>query len=486
MKRLLTAAQMRAVERNAEKLGVAGSALMNSAGFSLAAHAVQYASPTGRFCVMCGSGNNGGDGRVAAEILKGWNREVWVDEKGARVLSSAVLQRGDLVIDALLGTGLNRAPTGEYADRIRQLMVWKTQGAFILSADLPSGIHPDTGRKFSPSVVADACIAFGSLKVSHAVQPGKSSSGDIQLDPIGIPPAAEEGLPGLSVFELEEEDIRRHLRRRDVNTHKGSFGHVLVIAGSVGKSGAAALASIAALRSGAGRVTVGSRSDCIESITAHAPELMGHALGSKGAWNESDVATMLEAAQGKQSVIVGPGIARGEGTAECLFSFFRQLTVPGVLDADGLNAVADAPEELKQAGCDLVLTPHPGEAARLLKKTPAEIQGDRVNSARSLAILTGCIVVLKGAQTVISDLTGNAFINPTGNPGMATAGTGDVLAGIIAALLALGLEPLHAAQVGVYAHGLSGDLQSAKFGQMGLVASDLFRGLGEVWNRWGV
>jgi ADP-dependent NAD(P)H-hydrate dehydratase / NAD(P)H-hydrate epimerase len=259
---------------------------------------------------------------------------------------------------------------------------------------------------------------------------------------------------------------------------------VLVVAGSWGKTGSAALAGLGALRAGAGLVTVATRYRSLPHVLQHAPELMGAELSSEGPLGLNDLNALLEAADGKRAVVFGPGIERGPETARLLGAFLEELAIPCVIDADGLNALAGNLEILKKAKGELLLTPHPGEMSRLIGKPVAEVQRDRVGHARAFAREAQVVLVLKGARTVIAREDGTVFINPTGNAGMATGGTGDVLSGICGALVAQGLSSEDAAICGVYVHGLAGDCAAKRRGQMGLIASDLLDGLGEVWSSW--
>jgi len=345
-------------------------------------------------------------------------------------------------------------------------------------------LQSDTGQPYSTCVRADATVAFAALKVGQILEPGAGFCGDVRVADIGIPQGAVAALKGPAVFLLEESDVSARLPLRKTESHKGSMGHVLLLAGSRGKSGAAALAARAALRGGAGLVTVATRPNALSDVLAHLPEAMGLELPNEGELSLADLNVLLEAAEGKQALVIGPGLARGPETAKVLSALMEELAIPCVLDADGLNAFTGQVGLLNKARCPLLLTPHPGEMARLLVRSTSEIQQDRLSSARALCAQVNAVIVLKGARTVIAKKDGTAFINPTGNAGMATAGAGDVLAGLCGALLAQGLSAEDAALMGVYAHGLAGDLAVGKTGQAGLLASDVVDALGEVWVRW--
>ncbi len=508
MKRALLAEQMRQVDQASAEHGMPSSLLMENAGIALAEAAAELAGPQGRFLVMCGMGNNGGDGLVAARKLAGQGRLVNVELMGIgealegeparnhKALKASGVSvgpigedvpvgPGDVVIDALLGTGLSRAPEGKYADAIGRVASWRAAGAKVVAADLPSGLQSDSGVPLPPTVSADVTLSFGFLKQGQVLEPGATLCGQTRVIDIGIPRAAHAKLVDPAVWLLEESDVKGRIPVRRPEAHKGSVGHVLVVAGSRGKTGAAALTGQAAYRAGAGLVTVATRPEALAAVMAHAPELMGVELPSTGPLGIGDLNDLLEAADGKQAVVVGPGIPRGDETGKLLAAFLEELTVPCVLDADALNAIAGNLAVLKKAKGDLLLTPHPGEMGRLIGQTVQQVQQNRVATVREAAQGTQVVVVLKGARTLIAREDGTVFVNPTGNPGMATGGAGDVLSGMCGALLGQGLSPEDAAVTAVFAHGLAGDLVAARKGRMGLVASDLLDGLGEVWVRWG-
>jgi ADP-dependent NAD(P)H-hydrate dehydratase / NAD(P)H-hydrate epimerase len=498
---LLTAEEMRGCEAQAVQAGVSTRELMERAGKALAERALRMAVPEGRFAILCGPGNNGGDGLVAARHLALAGRQVLVallaagDQLKAEsranldalthlggsvaaALDGFAPQPGDVAVDALLGTGINRAPEGALADAIHALWRWRAKGVRVLSADIPSGLSSDTGMAFRPAVQADATVAFGALKVGEALEPGASLCGELHLADIGL--SAEDA----PVTLLEEEDARGWLPERRPDSHKGTYGHLLVVAGSRGKSGAAALAGLAALRRGVGLCTVATPNNALSDVLGHAPELMGIGLDDDKPLGPIHLEALLEAAEGKDALVLGPGIARGKKTHLLITEVLQRFPGPVLLDADGLNAVDGRLDVLRSAQGPLILTPHPGEMARLSGLSVAEIQGNRVAVARDFARAHQVVLVLKGARTVVALPDGRARVNPTGNPGMATGGAGDVLSGICGALLAQGLAAADAASTAVYAHGLAGDLEEEWRGDLGLIASDLITGLTSVWARW--
>ncbi len=502
MQPLLTAAETRAAEAEAERRGLPASILMENAGTAVAEAALKLGGPGARFLVVAGPGNNGGDGYVAARKLHAASRQVdvWrvadparlkgdaarnhaaLEQSGVPIHSSAAalpLRPGDVVIDALFGTGLARAPDGEAADAIRHVLRWRSGGVRVLAVDLPSGLSGDTGRAFDPCVAAELTVTFGAPKLGLALEPGATLSGCIEVADIGL----AELTP--STWLLEPADGPRWLPPRRSDTNKGTYGHLLVVAGSRGKSGAAALAGLAALRSGVGLCTVATPADALSDVQGHAPELMGVALPASAILGPTHLDAVLAAAEGKDALVIGPGIPRGTETHVLLGELLFRLDVPVLVDADGLNALAGHVDLLPRSRAPVVLTPHPGEMARLTGRPVHEIQENRLGAAIDLAREHGVVVVLKGARTVVADPGGQARVNPTGNPGMATGGTGDVLSGMIGAFLAQGLAPVDAASVGVLAHGLAGDAAARRWGRLGLIASDLTAALGEVWTAWG-
>lgn len=501
MEALYTAAQVKGLEARAK---VSTRALMEIAGRALANLALSLRSAGGQVLVCCGPGNNGGDGLVVARVLAGKGhrvavalvadparlppdaahnlaalREAGVTPTGIDQLPE--VQPGDVVVDALFGTGLNRAPAGALGAAIEHLERLREQGARIVSADLPSGIAGDTGTVHTPHVRADATAVFGVLKPAHGLEPSLGACG--RLVRVPLPLEAPDERPALAL--LEEADVRELLPRASATAHKGTFGHVLVVAGSFGKTGAAALSAKGALRAGAGKVSVASAREELPAILGFAPEVMGEALPlDGGTLGPLALEPLLSAVRGKDAVVLGPGLPRGGGTHALLAQLLPAITVPLVLDADGLNALAEDVSILRHAAGPVVLTPHPGEMSRLVQRSSAEIQADRLGAALELARQTGATVVLKGARTVVANADGRARIIASGNPGMGTAGTGDVLSGVLGALLAQELQTFDAVCCGVYAHGLAGDLMREVHGVRGLNASDLFDGLSRVWIRW--
>ena len=507
--RLVGSAEMREIDRAAiETFGIPSLTLMDRAGRAVADAAVALAGPSGRFVVVCGGGNNGGDGFVAARVLRAAGRDARVialvpaerlsaDARAVRdqadragvpvdegVLAPLEAGPGDVVVDAIFGTGLGRPPEGAFAEAIARINAARGAGARVLAVDVPSGLSADTGRPLGPCVRADRTVTFGFLKRGLVLHPGASLAGEVTVDDIGIPAEAARRVP-VGCELLTEAEARLLVAPRPPDAHKGDAGRLLVVAGSPGKTGAAHLALTGALRGGAGLVTLAARAEVLPFALAGRPEAMSLVLPGAGPLGRADLQPLLALARDVDALAIGPGIPRGPDTAELLRALLERAGKPAVLDADALNALADDAALLRRLGVPLLLTPHPGEMAKLCRTTTAEIQADRIGVAAASARAWNATVVLKGARTVVADPDAPPAIVPTGNPGLATGGTGDVLTGLCGALLAGGLLPPDAGRVGAWVHGRAGDLAARRFGERGLVAGDLGEAIGAVWAEWG-
>jgi ADP-dependent NAD(P)H-hydrate dehydratase / NAD(P)H-hydrate epimerase len=506
MKRVISAAEVRALDAASAGYGMPVSSLMENAGAYLAQVAQRLVSATGRLFYLCGPGNNGGDGLVAARHSAQHGRKVLVELvgtleqlQGDALRNCTALQAvgigpapitespgpGDVIVDCLFGTGLSRPADGAAAKAIDRINAWRAAGATVLAADVPSGLAADTGQTVGPAVRADATVTFGFLKRGLVLQPGAALAGDVHIADVGIPRACLGVLSEPGVYELEAADVLERLPAREAHGHKGTYGHVLVVGGGPGHTGAAALAAIGALRGGAGLVTVAARPEQLAEISRHAPEIMGVALPGLGPLGLSDVNALMDALDGKDALVFGPGLWRGEETGRLLGTLLEDAPCPTVLDADGLNVLVGHLDLLQKAKAELLLTPHPGEFARLVGKSPADVNLDRLGNARAFALQHQLVLALKGSRTVVARDDGALFVCPTGNPGMATGGTGDVLAGLCGALIAQGLSADDAALVGVWVHGRAGDLAAQTTGRLGLLASDVLGALGAVWVQLG-
>lgn len=508
MRPVFTAEEMRRVDRRAvDTLGIPGATLMEHAGRG-AAQVILELLPTlgaprrgARVALVCGKGGNGGDGFVAARRLRQAGVRVTVlvcapsDEivgdagsklaelrragvRPAVVGDAAQLARplaeAHVVVDALLGTGARGAPTGLVAEAIERI---NASGRPVVALDVPSGLPADGGPPPGPAIHAAVTVTFAGLKRGLVTPPGRALAGTVRVVGIGVPEA--EVARGATVFLTDAADVAALFPPRAADAHKGSYGHLLVLAGSEGKTGAAALAATAALRSGAGLVTVATAASqqpivaglVLEAMTAALPETTARSLSLEA------LASARALAEARDAVALGPGLGLDAATQELARRLVRETPRPLVVDADALTAVAADPAVLRAAPAARVLTPHPGEMARLLKSTVAEVQRDRIACARDVARAYGVVVVLKGAASVVAAPDGRVWLNPTGNPGLASGGTGDVLTGIAGAFLARGFDPVEAARAAVYLHGRAGDLAAASVGEEALIARDVIAAL---------
>jgi NAD(P)H-hydrate epimerase len=512
---ILTAGQMRRVDARAiGERRIPGSDLMESAGRGVAeALAEEVPGIVGRrVVVFCGKGNNGGDGLVAARHLKrlGVSPRVLliarttdlrgdaaaslvqarqagltIEEVGDEEAWSRVpleLDRETLVVDALLGTGVTGGAHGLIARAIEKM---NGSGATIVAIDLPSGIDADSGRLSGPTVRAHRTLTLCRPKPCLVLEPAASHAGPWRVIDIGIPvELVRDEAADLTWFDADAASRLIPARARDA--HKGTMGHLLAVAGSRGKSGAAVIVARAALRSGVGLVTVATPRSIQPIVASAQAEIMTEPLAESrtGALGRAAATAARSFLASRDALALGPGLGTEAGTRAAVVALLGKRTAPCVLDADGLNAFAAdrRPRAMLRSGRHpLVLTPHPGEAARLLGTTSTAVQSDRLGSARRLAAATGAIVVLKGRRSVVAHPDGAAAFNASGNPGMATGGTGDALAGVVGALLAKGLPAFDAARLGTYVHGAAGDLVAARVGEEGLIAGDLVDALPEVW-----
>ena len=503
---LVSAAQMRELDRlTIEKYGTPGHVLMERAGSGATQVLFDFFEKRPkRVVVVAGRGNNGGDGFVMARLLKkqgiacevilaAKKREVGGDARrnlqafsrlrGRVEEVSALdqlpaaekrLERCDVIIDALLGTGLNTAVKGIQAALIAGM---NAHGAPIVAVDMPSGLQADSGQPVGCAVEATLTVTFGYPKLGQALYPGTAHVGQLACVDIGIAPQAlTEVAPQLHV--LTRREVGGQIRARHPESHKGDFGHALVLAGARGKSGAAVLSASAALRTGTGLVTLAGpqglipifSSVLLEAMTAPQPERADGSLRL----NERLLSQSLH---GKSALVFGPGIGVSAETKRMARWLLKNSQVPLLIDADGLNCVASQVAMLKTAQAPVILTPHPGEMSRLTALSTGDIQARRLEVARQFAARYSCYLVLKGARSIIAAPDGRAWINPTGNPGMASGGMGDVLAGIIGGLLAQGYAPDVACCLGVFLHGAAADTFARQHGQAGMLARDVIDNL---------
>ncbi len=506
--KVLTAAAMQELDRRTiEEIGLPGAVLMENAGRGAAdtlraRFAGLYPGP---ILILCGRGNNGGDGMVVARHLRdaGWQVQVVLvaertapagdaavmraafERSGGTVraaadpaaLAAALLQAAScrLCVDALLGTGFARAPEGLVAAAIDWL---NGQAAPVVAIDLPSGVDASSGRVPGTAVRAALTVTFAFPKVGLVSYPGAGLAGAVVTLPIGIPREVAAAAAADCVL-VDADAARALLPLRPADGHKGTFGHLLVVAGAPGKSGAAVMTATAGLRAGAGLVTLACPAGLQALVAGQLLEVMTAPLTEVGgAVSLQAMAELLELGEGKQALALGPGLGTGDETGALIRRFLQGTELPAVVDADGLNALAGHLEVLaRRRGRPTVLTPHPGEMARLCGRTVAAVQADRIDVARDFAVTHGVVVVLKGARTVTACPDGRIWINASGHAGMASGGMGDVLTGLIGGLLAQGMTAAAAAALGTFLHGLAGDCLRDRYGDAGLLAGDLLREL---------
>ncbi len=504
--KIVTAAEMREIDRlTTEKFGVPSLTLMENAGSAVADFVLQQYPQAQCIGVICGKGNNGGDGLVAARKLheagktvkvllladpselKGDAAEMYkrLPVKAAIARSEEALEQAwevikpDLFVDAILGTGFKPPITGLYRSAVLAI---REQGWPVVSVDVPSGEDADGQIITLDAVLASAVVSFTSPKRVHVF--GIPMCHAVVAD-IGSPQDAIQSQLNLEV--ITPLDISALLTPRYPEANKGDFGHVLVIGGSLGKAGAAAMAGMAALRAGAGLVTVAVPRSVLPTVAGFAPELMTEPLEEDSgivSMRALEDGRLEQLSEGKSVIALGPGISRHPEAAEFVRSVVAKSKLPVVLDADGLNTFEGHADKLDGSQRPLVLTPHPGEMARLTGTSTQAVQKDRLGMARRFAAEHHCIVVLKGWRTLIAQPDGRVWVNTTGNPGMATGGTGDVLTGMIASLMAqYSAEQygVHRALAAVHLHGLAGDLARDELGEHSLIATDLLRFLPQVF-----
>lgn len=527
--KILTAEQMREADRiTTERYGIPSLQLMENAGRAVAEYLQRTYPDLGAYkiAILCGKGNNGGDGLVVARRLQeggaapqvilfadpstvrgdaATNLKSWQGRGELRVVTReeewraarSVLAETDLVVDALLGTGVTGPARGLLARVIEDVNAATGHGGApasrgrrprVVSVDMPSGLSAGTEDHGGPVISADACVTLTAPKLGQLVSPRSDRVGKLVVCGIGTPRALLDDDPRLKMHWLEPDVFRAlpMVRRRDA--HKGTYGHALLVAGSVGKSGAAVLSGRAALRSGAGLVTVATPVDVLPIVAAGMPEMMTAPLVTTeqgtAAMSNLDHSRFGKIAEGKSVVAIGPGLTTVEETQQFVRSIVAETPLPVVLDADGLNAFAGHTDELgSHRTSHLALTPHPGEMARLLEVKTGDVQARRLEVAMEAARRWRAWVVLKGFHTILATPNGHVFVNSTGNPGMASGGTGDVLTGMLAGLTAeFGTESWdRVLGLGVYLHGWAGDLAAARVGEAPLVASDLIETLPAAW-----
>ena len=512
--RILNAAQMREADRfTIEEIGIPSLVLMENAGRQVVAamEAAYEGRLNGRVAVLCGRGNNGGDGFVVARTLlqRGIDAAVFVIGALAEVRGDAktnleilgrlgvtVVEIADeqswelhfseisqctLIVDAIFGTGLKSALGGMMETIVADV---NASSIPIISIDLPSGLSADTPHVLGDCIDASMTVTLAAPKLPLVLPPGEAHAGDVVIADIGIPHEVIDSVEGQRIDLLTPEQLREIVEPRAADSHKGDFGRVTIVAGSRGKTGASHLAAMGALRSGAGLVTVATPASVLPIVASMAPELMTEPLAESadGMVAAGAIERLLELRH--DIIACGPGLGRGPGVAEFVRALLDRATVPLVLDADAITVLADDPAGLVgREERDVIITPHAGEMARLIGSSVEEVQSNRIDVATDFATTHRVYVVLKGHRTLIATPDGHVFINPTGNAGMATGGTGDVLTGMIAAWVAQLLDAEAACRLAVFLHGAAGDLAEAEEGQVAMTATDVIAHLGGALTR---
>lgn len=476
------------------KYGIPGLVLMENAGRATADVLLDNFAYAMKVAVFAGGGNNGGDGFVIARHLisegldvdtytvsdpKKYRGDALTNYKALKNIGGNIIElnnslrkykQADVIVDALFGTGLDREVTGFYKKLIEFI---NSQGVPTIAVDIPSGLDSNSGHPLGTAVLADITVTFVLPKLGISIYPGVEYAGEIYVADIKTPKFLEDEIP----YELlTSESVDGILAPRYEDTHKGTYGHLFILAGSPGKSGAAALSALGAQRSGTGLVTVGvpkslnpiMEQKTTEAMTEPLPETDLETFGLVSIDRAIEISN-----EKKTAIAIGPGISTSNETREFLYEIIRNSELPMVIDADALTLIGDNPDVLNEAKAPVILTPHPGEMSRLAGISTEEVQADRIGVTLNFSSRYHVYLVLKGARTIISTPEGELFINTTGNAGMASGGMGDVLTGIIGGFLAQRIDPADSCKLGVFAHGLAGDLVAEQSGEAGMIASDV-------------
>jgi hydroxyethylthiazole kinase-like uncharacterized protein yjeF len=493
--KILTSEQMRSIDRRAtEQFGIPSMVLMENAAIAVVDAMFAHYPQTERAAIFCGPGQNGGDGLavarhlenrgvvptillIGAEGVKGdaeTNLEIcrrlglpMHEVRDIESLDDALAEasQADLIVDAIFGSGLNRRVQGLFADAIIGVMNLRLP---VVAVDLPSGLQGSSAEVEEPVVQADITVTFAQPKIAHVFSPAAVYCGEVIVADISIPPAAVEA-ENCMLSLITPQDVQAVIPPRFADSHKGTYGHVAIIAGSEGKSGAAILAARGAIRGGAGLVTVVTDPQTAAVVDCASIESMTFPITPRS----DSLHALRQFLGGISAVAIGPGLPETREGFDFVHQLISEIELPLVVDASALNAYHGQIAKLGKPNRTTILTPHPGELARLLGRTNQEIQSDRIASAAEAARASGCIVVLKGHQTLVADPSGPVAVNNTGNPGMASGGMGDVLTGIIAAFLAQEMGPMEAASVAVYLHGFAADMLRDEKSDIGLRAMEV-------------
>lgn len=500
--------QMRNIDRIAmEAYRIPGIVLMENAALACVdALKNKYNLKTTSFCVVCGKGNNGGDGLAIARHLYNAGAKVEIilvsgsEFSGDAKINYDICESMDIsmdeientgsfvhaitdcdvVIDAILGTGIKGAVKGELYDVIKTI---NENARYVLSVDVPSGINSDTGEVASVAVKADKTVTFGAYKLGMFLYPAANYTGEINVAPISIPQSVIDN-QNININVTDSEFVRRIIKKRSNNSHKSDYGKLLIIAGSEGMSGAAYLSAQSALKSGAGLVTVACPKCINPTLEAKTTEVMTMPVDDdNGCISHNGIEKILKKVSDADAVLIGPGLGRSKDIEVIVKEVLRHSKVPVIVDADALYAISQDMNILKECTCELIFTPHAMEMSRLTGISVDEIEADRINISRNFSDDTGAVLILKGHHTVVTSPSLVQYINNTGNAGMASAGSGDVLAGIIAALVAKGADCTNASVAGTYIHGLAGDIAKNKYGTEYMSASDIIESLSDAFCR---
>jgi ADP-dependent NAD(P)H-hydrate dehydratase / NAD(P)H-hydrate epimerase len=490
-----------------ETWGIPSAVLMENAGrntYRLMKE--EYLDDRKRIVVVCGRGNNGGDGFVVGRYALTDGHRVHVllvgrgsDLKGDALLNmnlyaslsgeiveltdgsenlEIILKHADIIVDAIFGTGLSK-PVGGMEKIVIEAI--NASGKPVVAVDIPSGIDGNTGNVLGSAVRADHTFTYAYPKLGQIMGPGSERAGRLTVIDISIPPFIEEKV-GYDAEVTDGEMLRGFLKRRGRTAHKGSFGHTVVIAGSPGKTGAAHMAALAALKVGAGLVTLIIPETLNPILEVKTTEVMTYPVrdDGKGFFVPGSFDDIASFARDKDVIVMGPGLSQNEGVAELVRRIYAEINKPFVIDADGINAFEGHTDVLKSTKRQTVLTPHPGEMARLTGKTPKEVNSARIEIAGSLAADWGINILLKGATSVLAAPDGGIFLNPTGNPSLAKGGSGDILTGFVGGLASQGYSLVEGALLGAYLHGYMADTWVEGNSDMDLLALDLLTGLGRA------
>jgi NAD(P)H-hydrate epimerase len=485
--------------------GIPGIVLMENAGRGAVDTIFRYFQNIESISVIAGKGNNGGDGFVIARhmVNRGVRASVYllseiekirgdaqinldiIKKMGIPVISilnidellkeKENINKSSIVIDAIFGTGLSYEVKGFYREVIDFI---NSLNKTVVSVDIPSGLDANTGYPLGISMHADLTVTFGLPKIGQLIYPGAELVGKLEIVDISIPKYIIEK-EYIDTNLITYEDIKKKIKKRAPNIHKGNCGHTIVIAGSTGKTGAAVMASESAMRVGAGLVTLCIPKSSYNIVESKLTEVMTEPLpdNNDGTFNYSSIDRIIDLTNDKDIVIIGPGLSVNGDTKRIVGEVIKSIDLPIVIDADGINIIAENPDILLKKKNEIVLTPHPGEMARLIKKDTRAVQRDRIGIAKEFGKKYGVYLVLKGARTIIADPQSNVYINPTGNPGMASGGMGDVLTGMIGGFISQGYNILDSSILGVFIHGMSGDRVAEEKGELGLVATDVINNI---------